>query len=303
MDQARCLAVYETLRDIMPPSVRKASACRERLRDLFDELDAVLLDGYGVLNIGADAVPGAALMLAAAAEAGVEVMVVTNGASRPSSFAGEKYRQLGLSLDTRQIVSSRDALVDWLEHGTSPGLKVGVVDSFCIPPELSAHECIALDPEKRETWTKVDTIAFMGAVNWDLSWQAALEDALKEGVPLLVANPDVAAPHPGAFSFEPGYWTARVTGIPKDQVRWFGKPHAPVFELALRKLEEWSGRSNWRRDRIAMVGDSLHTDILGGNAAGLKTVLVTDHGIFREGGAEAAIKASGITPDVMVKTV
>jgi len=303
MDQARCLAVYESMRDIMPPTVPKVSVSYERLRDLFDEIDAVLLDGYGVLNVGAEAVPGAASMLAAAAEANVEVMVVTNGASRPSSFAGEKYRQLGLCLDDRQIVSSRDALVDWLEHGAGAGLTVGVADSFCISPALNAHECIALDPEKMETWTKVDMIAFMGAVNWDLRWQAALEDALKEGVPLLVANPDVAAPHPGAFSFEPGYWTARVKDIPQDQVRWFGKPHAPVFELALRKLEEWSGRSNWRRDRIAMVGDSLHTDILGGNAAGLKTVLVTDYGMFRDGGVEAAIEASGITPDARVKTV
>jgi ribonucleotide monophosphatase NagD (HAD superfamily) len=52
-----------------------------------------------------------------------------------------------------------------------------------------------------------------------------------------------------------------------------------------------------------MVGDSLHTDILGGNAAGLKTVLVTDHGMFRDGGAEAAMKTSGITPDFIVNTV
>ena len=30
-----------------------------------------------------------------------------------------------------------------------------------------------------------------------------------------------------------------------------------------------------------MVGDSLHTDILGGAAAGMTTVLITDHGLFR----------------------
>ena len=29
-----------------------------------------------------------------------------------------------------------------------------------------------------------------------------------------------------------------------------------------------------------MVGDTLHTDVLGGAAYGIKTALVTDHGLF-----------------------
>jgi len=303
MNQARCLAVYETLRDVMPPSVEKSSTSLERLRDLFADLDAVLLDGYGVLNIGADIVPGADEMLMAAEAANVEVMVLTNGGSRPARFASEKYRNLGLPLDDRQVISSRDAMEHWLRHNAAPGLTIGVVDSFCTTPDLDRHEFVALSPEDPDTWKQVDAIAFFGAVNWDYQCQLALRDAAQDGVEVLVANPDVAAPHLGAFSFEPGYWAASLTEIPRDQIRWFGKPYAPVFDLALRKLEDWTGRSNLKRDRIAMVGDSLHTDILGGNAAGLKTVRVTDHGLFRDGGAEAAIKSSGINPDVIVKTV
>jgi len=303
MDLARCLAVYETLRGVTPAPVPKAMRRTARLRELFDQLDAVLLDGFGVLNVGAEAVPGSDKMLAAAAAEEVAVMVVTNGASRPKRFTGDKYRQFGLVLDDRQIVSSRDALLDWLDHGAGPGLTIGVVDSFAIAPDSGRHVFIALDPANPRAWQQVDAIAFFGAVDWDLRWQAALEDAVQTGVQLFVANPDVAAPHADGFSFEPGYWTAAARGIAGDQIRWFGKPHAPVFDLAIRKLEEYTGRSNWNRKRIAMVGDSLHTDILGGNAAGLMTVLVTDHGMFRDGGAEAAISSTGITPDVIVRTV
>ncbi len=32
--------------------------------------------------------------------------------------------------------------------------------------------------------------------------------------------------------------------------------------------------------RVVIVGDTLHSDILGGAAQGWKTVLVTDHGLF-----------------------
>ena len=30
-----------------------------------------------------------------------------------------------------------------------------------------------------------------------------------------------------------------------------------------------------------MIGDSLHTDVLGGLASGISTVLVTNHGLFK----------------------
>ena len=48
--------------------------------------------------------------------------------------------------------------------------------------------------------------------------------------------------------------------------------------------------------RIIMVGDTLHTDILGGAAAGLATALVTDHGALKDLDVEAAIARSQIVP-------
>ncbi|MEL0233069.1 MAG: HAD hydrolase-like protein [Candidatus Puniceispirillaceae bacterium] len=49
-----------------------------------------------------------------------------------------------------------------------------------------------------------------------------------------------------------------------------------------------------------MIGDSLHTDILGGGAAGMQTVLLTGYGLFAAGGADDMIDACGITPDWVV---
>ena len=50
-----------------------------------------------------------------------------------------------------------------------------------------------------------------------------------------------------------------------------------------------------------MVGDSLHTDILGGGAFGLQTVLITGAGLFRDGGACHYIDKTGIKPDWIVE--
>ena len=52
--------------------------------------------------------------------------------------------------------------------------------------------------------------------------------------------------------------------------------------------------------RIAMVGDSLHTDILGGSMAKFSTILVTDYGFFANGGYMKAIKKTKIQPDWII---
>ena len=49
-----------------------------------------------------------------------------------------------------------------------------------------------------------------------------------------------------------------------------------------------------------MVGDSLHTDILGGQAAKLKTALVAGYGFFAGHDVDTPIEVSGIQPDYIL---
>ena len=305
MNLSTTLSVYEGLRPYMPASAPRQPTHADRLRDLLSHFDALLLDGYGVLNIGGEAVPGAAEMLTMAKDLGVEAMVLTNGASKPTQVTWAKYQDLGFDFTPSQIVSSRDALMAFLDDPQSGLETLGVVDSFTegvVPQGVTARP---LSPTAPQDWQHVDAIGFFGAVHWDQSWQDCLIAAMVKGVPVLVANPDVAAPHETAYSREPGFWAAAAAHQLNayDRVKWFGKPHAPVFDLALKRLEEYTGRSNWNRDRIAMVGDSLHTDILGGQAKGLKTVLITGHGLFRDGGGDQAMADTGIVPDYITASV
>ena len=55
----------------------------------------------------------------------------------------------------------------------------------------------------------------------------------------------------------------------------FGKPYSPIFNylFQLSKAED--------KKRIAVIGDSIEHDILGGNQAGMTTVLVLS-GIHKE---------------------
>ena len=49
-----------------------------------------------------------------------------------------------------------------------------------------------------------------------------------------------------------------------------------------------------------MVGDSLHTDILGAQAAGVASALVTDFGFLAGQDVGDAIAQTGIVPDVIL---
>lgn len=55
----------------------------------------------------------------------------------------------------------------------------------------------------------------------------------------------------------------RVAGVVTSQDARSYKPHPGVFEMALE-------RTGWRRERILHVGDSLHSDVGGARAAGLR---------------------------------
>lgn len=50
--------------------------------------------------------------------------------------------------------------------------------------------------------------------------------------------------------------------VTSEQARHY-KPHPEIFEVALKK-------TGWRRDRVIHIGDSLHSDVGGARAAGIR---------------------------------
>ncbi|MFN3143929.1 MAG: HAD-IA family hydrolase [Paracoccaceae bacterium] len=82
------------------------------------------------------------------------------------------------------------------------------------------------------------------------------------------------------------------TGITPE---FFGKPFRNIFDIAFERV------GNVDRDRVVMVGDSLHTDILGAQSAGIASALIANYGFFAGLDAEGAVAASGIVPDFIVE--
>ena len=107
------IAMYEALRPFAPcRRLMRRPVPREvtRLVDILPHVDALVLDGFGVINVGASRIDGIVEFFEAAAAQKVAVTVLTNGAGQGADASWVKYRDWGLPIARHQVVSSRDAL-------------------------------------------------------------------------------------------------------------------------------------------------------------------------------------------------
>jgi len=292
---ARYIAVAERL-----PSARFASSSvhRAHLGELADEFDCFVLDGFGVLNIGESAVPGAAERVAQLRALGCQVRVLTNGASFPTTSTRAKYARWGMDFSAEEVISSRDALAEALseEATMTSGRRWGFAARGGSAIERLVPGAVLLEEDPAD-YARVDGFVLLGSGQWTSARQRLLHAALAEMPrPVLVGNPDLVAPHEVGLSREPGLFAHALADAGVAEPVFFGKPFGNAFELVARTLGDIDPR------RVAMVGDTLHTDILGGAAAGWRTVLVTDHGLMKTLDVARAIERSGVRPDFIVPT-
>lgn len=265
------------------------------LEEVADHVDGFLLDAFGVLNIGDTAIPGAVARLASLRARGKRLAVLTNAASYTRAQLLAKYHRLGFDFTADEVVASRDVAVARLET-IAPGATWAAIaaegDTFAdIPARLV--DAVA-DPSALRT---ADGVLFLSTARWTPALQATLVAALQHHPrPLVIANPDLVAPREGGLTLEPGLFGHALLDEVQVQTHWFGKPFPEAFA-------EGIARTGLPAGRLAMVGDTLHTDVLGGAAAGCRSVLVTDHGLFAGLEVRPFIEASSMTPDFIIGSI
>lgn len=289
---------YEQVRERLPQAAFKTNyAAHENLSALTDQFDAFLFDSFGVLNAGEMPISGASERISQLRAAGKAVLVLTNAATGPLSGLTEKYAKLGFDFSIDEIVSSREVLQRSLaayDQGMLWAIAAPVtseIDEFDIRAERLATD--------ERLFSAADGFILLSSAEWSSEMQDLLLRSLRQRRrPLLVGNPDLAAPRESWFSVEPGSYAHAIMDETDIVPEFFGKPFANAFEEAVRRLDPETPR-----DRIAMVGDTLHTDILGGAAAGLGTILVTHHGVLKDLSLTDCLDASMIVPDYIVPNI
>ena len=294
--------IYEGMRDFFPKhqDTNKNINLAPRLENILDNFDALLLDAFGVLNVGSSLVPGIIKTLETARQKNITLLVVTNGASYNSSKKIDQLSSLGLEFSNDEIISSREAAEIFLSFN-QPKEPLGVLGNGGNYLNISNLNCIELEQDI-EMFDKMNSFILLGTLQWDTVWQDILYNSLKSNPrPLFVANPDLVAPQDRNFSVEPAYFVSHLIKNGIHLPFWLGKPFPTIFELAITRVNELAGR-HIPLSRIGMVGDTLHTDILGANSFGLKSILMTKHGLFKNMNVGSIIKKTNITPDYIVES-
>ncbi len=297
VDPAEAFEAYLKVRHRLPPAPCGGQALKADFRDIVAPFELILFDAYGVLNIGETAIPGAAETVTALRSAGKSVAVVSNSAGYPKSAMMARYARLGFDFVPEEVVTSRDALLRRLdsEHRRSWGVMLN--------PKADAGEFDAFDitplADDAEAYDRTEGFLLIGSDGWTDTRQTLLEASLlRNPRPVLVGNPDLVAPREGGLSREPGWFAHRLADATGIAPVFLGKPFPDIFDLALSCCKHQSAP-----EKVLMVGDTLHTDILGGHQAGFATALVTAHGSLACLNVPDAIRRSAITPDFIVENI
>jgi glycerol-1-phosphatase len=228
---------------------------------LAQEFDLLLVDLDGVVYVGRRAVTGAVESLNRATRSGLRCSYVTNNASRSPAVVAEHLRELGLTLDDEDVVTSAQEGAERLAALVPAGSRVLAIGG---PGVAAALVEAGLVPESRYGEGVAGVLQGYGP---EVGWRDLAEAsyAVSGGAAWVATNPDRTVPTGRGTAPGNGELTAvvqRTTGI-DPQVT--GKPGPGLFRLAVR-------RSGGRHPLV--IGDRLDTDIAGAVNAGLPALLV-----------------------------
>ena len=306
MDATRTLALYQRFYASQGPSLPagKPEDMRfvEALTDVLDDCQGLILDSYGVIGLGSAPIDGITRFFDEAKARNIPIVILTNGASQPAERRVKGYRDWGLAIAARDIISSRDAayhmvceIKEQMPQARFSYLGRHVTPFDDVPGPLYG----AGDP----SWDEADYFIFLGAIGWGEADQAYFESVLaKNGGKVIIGNPDVSAPIVGDFTFESGYWGMRAQYHTNAPLLMAGKPFQTAYDIAFAALQEKAGKP-LDKAHIGMVGDSLHTDILGAKSCGLFAILLSDYGLLAGRDVMQETALAQIYPDVIAKTL
>ncbi len=291
LDADWAFAQYERIRHLLPAAdFARDWQVAGRMEEIADRFDVFLLDAFGVLNVGLTVIPGAPEWVRGLQKAGKKVLVVANGSYISPAASLLRFRNMGFDFALEDVIASRNVLGKTL--GGRKEKLFGVMLSSNGGIEEIGARTVRLGDDGSD-YDRVEGFILLGSGEWKQNRQELLVASLKQNPrPVLVGNPDIVAPRENGFSLEPGWFAHDIRERCGIEPEFFGKPFANIYEEAMQRVDP-----KVARDRIVMVGDTLHTDVWGGAAMGAKTVLMADYGLFAGLDVRPYIRSSGIVPD------
>ncbi|WP_051677148.1 TIGR01459 family HAD-type hydrolase [Maridesulfovibrio frigidus] len=237
------------------------------IAEMVDDYQAFILDVWGVLHDGFNPYPGAVDGLRRMRNLNCPVTLISNTPSTESVLAQE-LQNIGFSPDLYDSLFTSGTLT---REAVKDGEDIGK-NYMHIGPEIRAGLIDGLGFKRVDLLNEAHFLLVTGLNDEQqniASYTEQLACAARNSLPMYCANPDLSISHidgsqtPCAGSLALAY--EELGGV----VHKFGKPYPMIFERALSCFPEK------QKIALAVVGDSLSTDIRGAKNAGLPAILIT----------------------------
>lgn len=249
-----------------------------------NDIDCFALDMDGTIYLGEQWIEGAKEFLEEIQRVGKKYVFLTNNSSKSPEVYVEKLRRMGLETGVDRIITSGQAAISYLLRNY-PGKKVFLLGNDLLKAQFE-KEGIVLDDEKPQAIVT----AFDTTLDYGKLCKAC--DFVRQGLPYIATHPDYNCPTESGFIPDIGAIHAFIhasTGRYPDCI--IGKPNGAIIDYLMERVSV-------ERERTAMVGDRLYTDIAAGKNNGLTGILVLS--------GEATlddVRESEIKPDLIFHSV
>lgn len=272
--------------------------------ELTDSYKCIFFDAFGVLKSSAGVYDGVLQRLVELEEQGKLIYVVTNDASKSPERMAETYSlpTHGPVVPVERIVSSGRLATSYLKNKVRSGwvTYLGKLDSAYYIEQAGLNP-VPVSELRPEHSPKALVLLDDEGFDWFLDINRVINLVREHNMPVIVANTDITYPmNKTDVGVAIGGLADLMERALARKFTRFGKPDPMLFSYAYHHALE-SHPTLTKRD-VLMVGDTLATDIHGGNKYGIDTALVLS-GTTSRHDYHVQISSSGIVPNYICDSI
>ena len=232
-------------------------------KELLKNIDLYLFDMDGTLYLGKKLFPFTKELLQTIRAKGKRYMFMTNNSSSSVVDYITKLEGLGIVATKEDFITSSQATAHYLKEnyphcrpfvcGTKSFRKELYAEGFPVTLDTSQADCIVMGFDKELTYKKLEDICFMFNFKGDM--------------PYVATNPDYVCPTEYGSIPDCGSICDMIYNATGKRPYVIGKPNPLMVELAMAKCDI-------SKEKTAVVGDRIYTDIKSALNAGVTGILV-----------------------------
>ncbi len=275
-----------------------------RIECAFNEIDAWLFDGDGVLYKENEPLPGALEVLTILQEQQKEVFLLTNNSTKTRVEFQEKLSTMGVELEEKRILTSAFLTAKFISD-ESPNASVYVIGEGGLKKELedAGLRIVNNYPERNDedvfdfAFSNIDYVVTGMDRNLNyvkITRAMNILGNIDSDIRFIATNADITFPTKNGLIPGGGAMIDILEKLSGKKVeKIVGKPQPLMYEIAV-------DMAKCPKEKVMMFGDRLETDIVGAKNFGILACFVNSGTSSLD---ELVKMPSGLSPDVIINSL